>query len=178
MNRHAWKAGIIALAATVTLAGGCSSGSPSPSEAASSGEQTTVTLAAGSFTADLGSWGETFDIEATGTGDDVFGTMEVTHPAEGTYSVDLQCSRTADDGLLVIGGEVTESTHETFSEGAYVAILLAPGTPVRTLLWLEDDASTADSCPAYLENMFSAPEFLELTADDLIPVEGDLQLGP
>jgi len=100
--------------------------------------------------------------------------MEVSSP-EGTWSVDLQCSRTADDGLLVIAGQVTESTHETFAEGAYVAILLAPGTPVRTILWLDDDASPADSCTAFLETMFSDPEF---SSEGLIPIEGDLELGP
>jgi hypothetical protein len=163
----------VAAALTVILVG-CSSGSPSSSEAAPSVEPT---LASGSFTAPLGDWAEAFEIEATGTGDDVSGTLEVTHTDEGDFSVDLQCSRTADDGLLVIGGEVTESTNEIAPEGLYAAIMLAPGTPVRTLLWLDEEASPAGSCTAFLETMFSTPEFLELTADDLVPIEGDLELG-
>jgi hypothetical protein len=162
------------IALTVLLVG-CAS--EAPSSAPESTEPTPVTLASGSFTADLGSWGQAFDIQATGTGDDVSGTMEVSG-GEGSWSVDLQCSRATDDGILVIGGEVSESTNPIASEGAYAAILLAPGTPVRTLLWIDDDSSPATSCPALLETMFSDPEFIALTAEDLRPIEGDLVLGP
>jgi hypothetical protein len=185
MTRRKYPVWIIAVTATVALAG-CGLGEPTATPESSFAESTAaeppVTLASGSFTADLGSWGQAFDIEATGTGDDVSGTMEVSS-AEGTWSVDLQCARTTDDGLLLIGGAVTESTHEITSEGVYVAILLAPGTPVRTLLWFDvlptdDDPSPADSCPAFLENMFSDPEFSELTVESLVPIEGDLELGP
>ena len=164
-----------AVAAAALLLVGCSS--QSPTAAAPSETPTPGTLASGSFTADLGSWGQAFDIEATGTGDDVSGAMEVSSPV-GPWSVDLQCSGTTDDGLLVIGGEVTESTHEIAPEGVYAAILLAPGTPVRTLLWIEDESSPADSCPAFLETMFSAPDFVEPTGEHLVPIEGDLELAP
>ena len=163
-----------AVTAAALLLVGCSS--QSPTSAAPSETPTPGTLASGSFAADLGSWGQALDIEATGEGSDVSGTMDVSS-AERTWSVDLQCSRTADDGLLVIGGEVTESTHEIAPEGVYAAILLAPGTPVRTLLWIEDGSSSADSCPAFLETMFSAPDFVALTGGDLVPIEGELELG-
>lgn len=173
-------AGVVAV-----LLAGCSvfgSGNPAPGGEVTDPTPTPVTLASGNFTADLGSWGQAFDIEATGTGDDVSGSMEVSS-AEGTWSVDLQCSRTADDGLLVIGGEVSETTNPITSEGVYSAILLAPSTPVRTLLWFDvipsdEVPSPADSCPAFLERMFSDPEFVELTGDDLVQIEGDLELGP
>ena len=108
------------IALTVLLVG-CAS--EAPSSAPESTEPTPVTLASGSRTADLGSWGQAFDIQATGTGDDVSGTMEVSG-GEGSWSVDLQCSRATDDGILVIGGEVSESTNPIASEGAYAAILL------------------------------------------------------
>jgi hypothetical protein len=167
----------IAIALAVLLVGCSSGGSPSPSGAAPSGEPTSDTLASGNFTADLGSWAQAFEIEATGTGDNVSGTMEVTHPDSGNFTVDLQCSRTTDDGLIAIGGEVTESTNEIASEGVYAAILLAPGTPVRTLLWIDDDPP-ADSCTAFLDKQSSDPEFLGLTSEDLVPIEGDLELAP
>jgi len=175
MARRKYPAWIIAVTATVALAGcgGTAPGSPTATPHSS----TSATLASGSFTAHLGSWGEEFDIEATGTGDDVSGTLEVS-TSGGTYSIDLQCAQTTDDGILVIGGAVTESTHEIAPEAVYVAILLAPGTPVRTLLWIDDDPSPADSCPAFLATMSNAPEFIELTVDDLVPIEGDLELGP
>lgn len=175
MARRKYPAWIIAVTATVALAGcgGTAQGSPSATPHSS----TPVTLASGSFTADLGSWGETFDIEATGTGDDVSGTMEVSSSG-GTYSIDLQCSGTAENGLLVISGAVTESTHEIAPEGVYVAILLAPGTPVRTILWIDDESSPANSCPAFLATIFSDPEFIATNPDSLRPIEGDLELGP
>lgn len=146
---------------------------------------TAVTLASGSFTAPLGEFGEAIDIEAIRTGDDVSGTMEISNPAggEGAYSVVVQCARTTDDGFLMIGGEVTESTYEEFiAEGAYVVIALATGTPVR-MLWAVDVLATdevpapADSCSAYLESLLGDPEFLEAVDVHGRPIEGDLELG-
>lgn len=158
--------------------GGPSDPTPSPTPVA-------VTLASGSFTAGLGEFGEAFDIEATRTGDEVSGTLEVSDPAggDGAYSVDVQCARTTEDGFLVIGGEVTESTYEEFiAEGAYVVIALATGTPVR-MLWGVDVLATdevpapADSCAAYLESLLGDPEFLETLDAQGRPIEGDLELG-
>ena len=141
------------------------------------------TLASGSFAANLGEAGEDFDIEATGSGDDASGTIDVSGFAAGTYSVDLQCTRTTDDGLLLIAGEVTESTNDTVSPGVYVAIMFTTDTPVvRTVLGfdvLPSDPvpSPADSCPAYLETLVSDPEFLTSVHDGAIPIDGRLDLG-
>jgi hypothetical protein len=157
--------------------GGPSDPTPSPTPVA-------VTLASGSFTAPLGDFGEAFDIEAIRTGDDVSGTMEISNPAggEGAYSVAVQCARTTDDGFLMIGGEVTESTYEEFiAEGAYVVIALATGTPVR-MLWAVDVLATdevpapADSCSAYLESLLGDPLFQAVDVQGR-PIEGDLELG-
>ena len=174
MTRRKYPAWILAVTATAALAGcgGTAQGSPSATPHAS----TPVTLASGSFTANLGSWGETFDIQATGTGDNVSGTLDV-DGSGGTFSVDLQCSQTADNGLLVISGAVTESTHEIAPVGRFVAILFAAGTPVRTVLWIDDDSSPANGCPAFLAKIVSDPEFMALTADDLRSIEGDLELA-
>jgi hypothetical protein len=145
---------------------------------------TAVTLASGTFTAALGEFGEAFDIEAIRTGDDVSGTMEISNPAggEGAYSVAVQCARTTDDGFLMIGGEVTQSTYEEFiEEGAYVVIAFANGTPVR-MLWAVDVLATdevpapADSCSAYLESLLGDPLFQAVDVQGR-PVEGDLELG-
>jgi hypothetical protein len=142
---------------------------------------TVVTLASGSFTAPLGDFGTAFDIEATGTGDDVSGSMEVSGP-QGAYSVDLQCAQTTDDGRLMIGGEVNESTSEFIVDGVYVAMMLAPGTPVGTFWWadvLPDDEvpSPADSCPGFLDTIFNDPEFPP-DGSHLRPITGDLELNP
>ena len=138
-----------------TNVGGGGDATPTPQP--TSPTPVAVTLASGSFSAPLGEFGESFNIEAVRTGDDVSGTMEISNSAggEGAYSVDVQCARTTDDGVLLIGGEVTESTYEEFIEdGAYVVLRLAPGTPVR-MLWAADVLVTdevpapAESCSAY-----------------------------
>jgi hypothetical protein len=143
-----------------------------------------VTLASGSFTVPLGEFGEAVDIEAVRTGDDVSGTMEISNPAGGggAYSVGVQCARTTDEGFLVIGGEVTESTYEEFIEdGANVVIALAPGTPVR-MLWAVDVLVTdevpapAESCSAFVESLLSDGAFDTVDVHGN-PIEGDLALG-
>lgn len=147
---------------------------------------TPVTLASGSFTVPLGEFGQAIDIDAIRTGDEVSGRMDISDPAggEGAYSVDVQCARTTDDGILMIGGEVTESTYEEFIEtGAYVAIALAPGTPVR-MLWgvdvlaTDDVPAPAESCSAYLESWLADPEFAQTLRTHGRPIEGELELGP
>lgn len=158
--------------------GGPSDLTPSPTSAA-------ITLASGSFTASLGEFGEVFDIEATKTGDDVSGTMDVSFAsgAEGAYSVDVQCARTTDDGMLAIGGEVTESTYEFVAQGAYVAITLVPGNPVRTLLGIDVVASDASpspapSCSAFVDTLVGDSAFLQGVDDHGVPIEGELELNP
>ena len=185
MNGNALKLGLAA-AAIIAVAvlglrflpgtvGGPPDSTPTP-------VPTAETLASGSFAANLGEAGEAFGIEATRTGEDVSGTFD-SSGAAGTYSVELQCTRTTDDGLLLIAGEVTESTNDTVSPGVYVAIMFTTDTPVvRTLLGfdvLPSDAvpSPADSCPAYLETLVSDPEFLTSVHDGAIPIDGQLDLG-
>ena len=153
--------------------GGPADPTPSPTPVA-------VTLASGSFAASLGEFGEAFDIEATKTGDDVSGTMDVS-TAESAYSVDLQCARTTDVGQLIIAGEVSESTSEFIVEGVYVAIMLAPGTPAGMFWWADvlpsdEVPSPADSCSGFLDTIFSDPGLSEIERV-LTPIEGDLELG-
>ena len=186
MNGNALKFGLAAVALVAiallgvsflpSMVGGPPDATPTPTP-------TTVTLASGSFTADLSNWGQELDIEATRVGDDVSGTLEVSGP-EGAFALDLECSRTAENGAIVIGGAVTEATNEVASQAGYGAILLIPGTPARTLLYLDvvpDDptSSPAESCSAYLETIVSDPAFAQ-PADELLsaPITGDLELNP
>jgi hypothetical protein len=164
--------------------GGGDDATPTPHPTATTRPTGAGTLASGSFTAPLGEFGEAVDIEAVRTGDDVSGTMEISNPAggEGAYSVDVQCAGTTDDGILLIGGEVTESTYEQFIEdGAYVVIALAPGTPVR-VLWAVDVLVTdevqapAESCSAFVETLLG-DQFLDAVEVNGRPIEGDLELG-
>jgi hypothetical protein len=165
-----------------TNVGGGGDATPTPQPA--SPTPVAVTLASGSFSAPLGEFGEAFTIEAVRTGDDVSGTMEISNPAggEGAYSVDVQCARTTDDGSLLIGGEVTESTYEEFIEdGVYVVLTFAPGTPAR-MLWAADVLVTdevpapAESCSAFVDVLLGDPEFVQ-GINDGRPIEGELELG-
>ena len=166
-----------------TNVGGGGDATPTPQP--TSPTPVAVTLASGSFSAPLGEFGEAFSIEAVRTGDDVSGTMEISNPAggEGAYSVDVQCARTIDDGVLLIGGEVTESTYEEFIEdGAYVVLMLAPGTPVRVLWGVDvlvtDEVPTpAESCSAYVDTLLGDSEIVQGIRDNGRPIEGELELG-
>lgn len=166
-----------------TNVGGGDEATPTPQPTTST--PVAVTLASGSFTVPLGEFGEAVDIEAVRRGDDVSGTMEISNPAggEGAYSVDVQCARTTEKGFLVIGGEVTESTYQEFIEdGAYVAIALAPGTPVR-MLWAADVLVTdevpapAESCSAFVDSMLADQGLFDVVDVQGRPIEGDLELG-
>jgi hypothetical protein len=163
--------------------GGGATPTPQPTPT-SSATSAAGTLASGSFTVPLNEFGEAVDIQAIRTGDDVSGTMEISNPAggEGAYSVDVQCAGTTDDGSLLIGGEVTESTYPEFIEnGAYVVVALAPGTPVR-MMWAVDVLVTdevpapAESCAAFVETLLGDGIFDAVDVDGR-PIEGDLELG-
>lgn len=187
MNGNALKFGLVAAAVVaVALLGvrflpGMVGDPPDPTPTPT----TAVTLASGTFTAPLNEFGEAITIDATRSGDDVSGTMEISNPAggDGAYSVDVQCARTTDEGFVLVGGEVTDSTHEEFiAEGAYVVLAFAPGTPVRVLwavdvLAADEVPAPAESCSAYLDSWVSEPGFADFLNEHGIPIEGNLELG-
>lgn len=144
---------------------------------------TPETIASGSVAGNLGEFGTTFDFDATRTGDDVSGTIVVSNPqgGQGTYTVDVQCTRTTDK-LLLIGGEVTDSTYELIADGAYVVMALVPRTPARMLaaadvLASDEVPAPADSCEAYIDTLLSDPGFAQGVNDHGAPINGELDLG-
>ena len=140
----------VLLAACAGSAATPSAGAPSVAASA-----VAITLASGSFDAPFGA----FEINATGSGADVAGTMTMTSDGNEVV-VDLQCSQTAEGGMVLIGGDVTDSTHDEVPVGERAAIALQPGTP-------------ADSCGTFLDNV---P--VDELATFLAPIEGDLELAP
>ena len=107
-------------------------------------------IAVGSFS----SHGGNIELEATGDGADVTGTMTYTDTGGadlGRFAVDLACTRTTDSGLIVIGGLVTDSSSvdEVAPEGSNVAIILQRGSPVKAVFWLEHPDPHEASCPAF-----------------------------
>ena len=89
----------------------------------------------------------------------------------GEFSVDLQCTRTTDSGVVLIGGDATSSTHDAVPEDTRVALAAQPGTPATVGFWFEE-APPAASCSEFLEGVpDDVAEFLQ-------PITGDLALAP
>ena len=140
---------------------------PSPSQAL---------LARGTFTATVGG-GYTVDLDATGGGSSVTGSMVVSsHETNSGFTVDLECTRTI-DGLLWIGGDVTQSTYSDAPAGTRAAIVLKRGSPVEAIfVWQENDPRSA-SCQAFFDDMIAIGGAGDLPAG-MEPIEGTLELGP
>ena len=137
---------------------------PSPSQA--------PPLAVGSFE----SHGGDIELEATGEGSNVTGSMTYTDVVAnaGGFVVDLVCTRTTDDGLILIGGPIIESTNgyvESAPEGSNIALVLQPGSPVNAEIFVEHPDPHEPSCPAFLE---SIPD--ERPPGALEPIEGTIEL--
>lgn len=132
-------------------------------------------LARGTFTA-LIDGGYTVDLDATGGGSSVTGSMSVSHATKGGYTVDLECTQTI-DGLVWIGGDVTESTNSDAPAGTRAAIILKPGSPVEALFaWQMNDPRSA-SCQAFFDDIIALDPTADLRAG-MKPIVGTLELGP
>jgi hypothetical protein len=201
MNSNVLRFGAAAVAAIAAgvvglsfLSGNVGGPTPTPTPL-----QSPVTLASGSFTAPLlasgvdcgRTWARpapsstlcrltTVHIEAVGieprlrggpsrSATHASGSMEVSD-ADGRFSVDVQCTRWAEE--LLIGGEVTDSTHDAAAEGDRVAIAFHPRTVISAALWFED-SPTAPTCGAFLESI-SVP--IEVS-NDMEPVAGVMRVG-
>ena len=130
-------------------------------------------LARGTF----GAKGGEVELDATGDGDSVTGTMTVSHET-GDFSVDLKCTRTAEDGRILIGGDTTDSTSSYVMKGARSAIVLKPGPPVHAVFEFEAGGLPAASCMAFLEGMIDKVSATGIGPDALEPIEGTVELGP
>jgi hypothetical protein len=140
--------------------------SPSPSP---------TLLARGTFTVHVGD-GYAVDLDATGGASSVTGSMIVSHPTKGGFTVDLECTRTI-DGLLWIGGDVTKSTYSEAPADTRAAIVLERGSPVKGIfVWQMNDPRSA-SCQAFFDDMI-APGGAGDLRSGLGPIEGTVELGP
>ena len=130
-------------------------------------------LARGTFVAK----GAETQLDATGADDGVRGTMGVAHDGM-SFTVDLKCGRTADDGRILIAGDTTESTSNFATTGTRTAIALKPGSPVVAAFEFEDPAAKAESCLAFLDAIMDRPNLATLGPDALEPIQGTVQLAP
>jgi hypothetical protein len=138
--------------------------SPSPSP---------TLLARGTFTVHVGD-GYAVDLDATGGASSVTGSMIVSHPTKGGFTVDLECTRTI-DGLLWIGGDVTKSTYSEAPADTRAAIVLERGSPVKGIfVWQMNDPRSA-SCQAFFDDMIASGPISE---NDMGPITGTVELAP
>jgi hypothetical protein len=107
--------------------------------------------------------------EGPGSVANVSGSMLISTSPDESVSVDLRCARSEPDGILLVGGPVTESTHSDAPEGSRVAIALQDGEPPRAILWFEGD-TLARSCTAFLRRAPEVIPFME-------PIDGELELA-
>jgi hypothetical protein len=136
-------------------------------------------IAVGSFS----SHGGNIELEATGEGSNVTGSMTYTDvggEALGGFTVDLACTRTSDGGLFMIGGPITESTKGYAQDapvGSNIAIVLQPGSPVNAFVHVEHPDPHEASCAAFLE---SIPDLGDPDLDPAVlePIEGTVELRP
>ena len=152
----------------IAFAGCTQAASTPPSQAPA---PTAAPLAVGEFT----SHGVAATIDARGQGTDVTGTMTLSDTGK-TGKVDLECSHATDNGLLMIGGLVTESTFtEYFPKGRRVAVVFQPGSPVNAVWYvvLPGDAPL-ESCQAVVDALLAEGTDL---SDALEPIQGTVQLA-
>ena len=149
---------------------GGTNATPSPSPAL---------LARGNFVTNVD---EVIELEATREGSSVAGRMTVS--AEGqngpyAFTVDLQCARTTEDGLIMIGGVTTDSTGRNASpEGTWAGIVLERGSPVEASTWRPGGESQAASCLALLDEQGMRERSTHPGVDWTDPIEGTVELGP
>ena len=124
--------------------------------------------------------GSEFELEAFGQGPNVTGHMIVSeHVSDPTiddaFTVELQCTRTTADGVIMIGGVTTEGNGVS-PEGAWAAIVLEPGSPVKAYALSQrgGPSSEAASCMAYLDEK----EPVRGGFPGLTPVDVSIELGP
>jgi hypothetical protein len=159
-------AGVLAVAGC----GGATASAPPSAAPTSAPQPTAAPLAVGEFT----SHGVAAKIDARGAGADVTGTMTLSDAGHNA-TVDLECTHTTTDGLLMIAGLLSDSTFaEYFPKGHRVGIVFQPGSPVKGIWYvvLPGDAPLA-SCQAVIDALVAEGSELK---DGLEPIEGTVEL--
>lgn len=136
-------------------------------------------LARGSFVTGDGA----VELEATGDGSSVTGRMTVSAQGQNepyTFTVDLQCARNSEDGLIMIGGITTDSTgQEAPRAGTWAGIYLERGTPVEASIWRPFGRVEGGHCLEFLDDQLMWERTTHLEPVDFAdPIEGTVELGP
>lgn len=137
---------------------------------------TAALLASGTFQL----YGADVELDAMRNGESVTGTMTVDH-GDGAFAVDLKCSEITNDGVLLLAGDITDSTSPYAREGAREVLVLKPGTPVYASFDSEGrpggDVVPAASCPALLDQVIETGTQTVIGPNGLEPIEGSVEFG-
>ena len=180
MNTYAKLIAAVAAVLVVAVIGyqflpGRDPGSGGPSVAPS--PTSAALIARGTFTL----YEAEVELNARGGGDSVTGTMSVSHE-DGDFTVDLKCTRTTEDGVILIAGDITDSTSPHARRGAREVLVLKPGSPVYASFDSEGraggDVLPAASCPALLEQVIDTGTQTVIGPNGLEPIEGTVEFGP
>lgn len=124
--------------------------------------------------------GADVELDATREGDSVTGTMSVSHE-DGDFTVDLTCTRTTQDGVILIAGDITESASPHARQGAREVLVLRPGSPVYGSFDSEGraggDVTPAVSCEALLQQVIDTGTQTVIGPDGLQRIVGTLEFG-
>jgi len=169
---------VLATMALLIALAACSGSSSSPSEPSPS----PVLIARGNFVEhDFGP----VEFEATREGSRVTGQMTVgpNWAGSNTFVVDLQCARETEDGLLMIGGSITEG-NRFFPEGRLAWIAVRRGFPDRARVgagYFEDvPATQTTDCLAYLDGWLQFYRSVYPRGEWVLPnvLDGTVEFAP
>lgn len=131
---------------------------------------TPAMLARGTFTAK----GVDVVLDAAGSGTNVTGRLHAAY-GDTEFTVDLECERTFENGLLWIGGDVTESTDKQFALlGTRTAIVLERGDPAGAVFIFQMTDPDSASCLAFFDDM----QKLGSIEPPLERIKGTVELAP
>ena len=119
--------------------------------------------------------GTPIELEATAEGSSVTGSMTGTATEYGGFTVALQCTRTTEDGLIVIAGDTTGSTTFTTYEGTRAGITFKRGSPVHAVMFFQRDAPRAASCLTFIDSWLAYD--IDIDHPSFV-IEGTVELGP
>ena len=133
-----------------------------------------TTIAEGTVESQGGEGFATMELSATEDDGEVSGEAKVTRgESQPPVTITFECSGEAADGVVIVGGEVSESEDDEFPVGTPSAVLVKEGDPDRIGLWFEDPSAVA-SCSELIENI---PEEDLSDPSSYLPVDGEIKTG-
>ena len=163
--------GVLASALIVIGCGGSTPSAAPPAASAPAPSASESGAFGGAITFNDGA-ATTTTVEGIADGTSVSGTA-VTQAGGKTHNVKLECaSRNGDTWAL--GGKVDSTTFSGETAGAWSAVIVKDGSPLKVAIWLSDDPATAPDCKAWL----GATDFTSIGPENFTDVASGSLMGP